>query len=220
MFIGSHCTLFKVSCLLVLTVLYLECHVYWLSLCCIWSTMFIGSHCTVSRVPCLLVLTVLYLEYRVYWFLLYCIYSTMFIGSHCTVPGVLCLLVLTVLYLEYHVYWFSLCCIWGTMFIGSHCAVSGVRTLNWKIVLVKADGFQLQVFMWITQGLVSCNYMFCFSLIPTPCSNPVDQLYLLNSRLRVRIWVWYSIYIQILGVMIPLVFVINVLEPTTAIYAN
>ena len=109
--------------------------------------MFIGSHCTVSRVPCLLVLTVLYLEYRVYWFLLYCIYSTMFIGSHCTVPGVLCLLVLTVLYLEYHVYWFSLCCIWGTMFIGSHCAVSGVRTLNWKIVLVKADGFQLQVFM-------------------------------------------------------------------------
>ena len=71
----------------------------------------------------------------------------MFIGSHCTVPGVLCLLVLTVLYLEYHVYWFSLCCIWSTMFIGSHCAVSGVRTLNWKIVLVKADGFQLQVFM-------------------------------------------------------------------------
>ena len=123
----------------------------------------------------------------------------MFIGSHCAVSRVPCLLVLTVLYLEYHVYWFSLCCIWSTLFIGAHCAVSGVRTLNWKIVLVKADGFQLQVFMWITQGLVSCNYMFCFSLIPTPCSNPVDQLYLLNSRLRVRIWVWYSIYILDIG---------------------
>ena len=96
--------------------------------------MFIGSHCAVSGVPCLLVLTVLYLE-------------SMFIGSHCAVSRVPCLLVLTVLYLEYHVYWFSLCCIWSTLFIGAHCAVSGVRTLNWKIVLVKADGFQLQVFM-------------------------------------------------------------------------